>query len=137
MFIISTLYDFFVIRQFRPSFKDLSCWPSINLDSEPGSSPFLLKPACPESAKTKTKPEVKTIKDPTASKFGSTLVDVSKEKPVLRRSPRKRNSPQKKHSPPKRNIPTSHPSKKCSNLVFQDKERYSVCRFNEFLMGIF
>lgn len=118
-------YFFLYLRNYRPSYKDLPCWPTINLDSEPGTSPFVLKP--PSAApKTQVKPEAKVSKEQPASKQAGT--QLRGQRAVLRRSPRKRNSPQKQNSPPKKNAATSQPLKKCTTLVFQDKERYLSCQ---------
>ncbi|XP_034243643.1 uncharacterized protein LOC117646652 [Thrips palmi] len=102
-------------RNYRPSYKDLPCWPTINLDSEPGTSPFVLKPACSAI-------KALVCKEQSASKQAGAQLQNKGQRPVLRRSPRKRNSPQKQNSPTKRNAATSQSQKKCTNLVFQDKE---------------
>lgn len=106
-------------RQHRPSYKDLPCWPSINLDSEPGTSPFVLKPTTSTVCKNQIKPEVKVSKD---KKEASVTTQCKGLKLGLRRSPRKKNSPSKPLSPLKRNACGAHPSRKGSNFVFQDSE---------------
>ncbi|KAK3930587.1 Protein chiffon [Frankliniella fusca] len=108
-------------RQHRPSYKDLPCWPSINLDSEPGTSPFVLKPA--SNCKNQSKPELKVNKDKKETPAPS---QCKGSKPVLRRSPRKRNSPTKVQSPLKRNACAVHPPRKGSNFVFQDSESLNL-----------
>lgn len=108
-------------RNCRPSYKNLPCWPTINLDSEPGTSPFLVKPPCPAS-KAVVKPDGKVCKDQSVAKQASAQVPPKGQRPVVRRSPRKRNSPLKAVSPSKKNTAIPLPIRKCTNLVFQDKE---------------
>lgn len=112
-------------RNYRPSYKDLPCWPSLNFDSEPGSSPFVLKPVASATVVSQPKAETLGTKEPLVSKHGVTVPPNKGQKP-LRRSPRKRQSPQKQNSPLKRNAKASNPSQKHSNFVFQDRESVSL-----------
>lgn len=105
-----------VDRKHRPSYKDLPFWPSINLESEPGTSPFALRPSTTSVLNTNNKKtDLKANKE----------TQCKNQKPVLRRSPRKKNSPLKP-SPSKRNVSNCHPPRKSSTIVFQDKESVSL-----------
>jgi len=52
----------------RPSFKDLPGWPKINLEGEPGTSPFLARQPVPTVAPTKAAQEGQPISSKTKSR---------------------------------------------------------------------